>query len=914
MLLAVLLLILGGSAPLFGQNASQDSVFRLLEAERAEQYEKYGVQYRLVKGHARFLHNDTYLLCDSASWNVDSRFIEAFGNVQIIQDKTMLKSEEMTYWIDESRALFRGTLVELFDKDGNTLRTERLSYNTKDSVAVFEYGGSMKDRDGNVIESRKGTYDGKEGLFMFEDQVELYMDSIEIKTNQLRYFNETERAHFGRNTYLWRDNGFLRADAGWYDRPTRLVYFTDHVFMFDPSYDAWADELYYHQQDGAVDLLRNAQVLDSTNKSVYLGDHMQYLPANDSLSQRGLLTGNPAIIYYGENEDHVVDTLFARADSFYVYTVPRYAIPMNEVKDAETRLEDMLFDALSKKRTEEGAKREEERIAKLRAVGKLPPEWLEQQQQAERDSLARLDSLAKLPGIPGQARNDEGDGPQSMVDSVGVQSVVDSVGVPSMVDSVGVQLIVDSVGVPSIVDSVRVQPMVDSLGVMPVVDTTVMPGLTRHLDSTNVAVQDTVAVRDTTPIRYVHAWNNVKMYRSDIQAACDSMVFCELDSIARLFGRPILWNEVRNQLTAEDMQLLFRNGNFDRGSMITDAWIISEQDSIHYNQIKSTEMLGWFRDNKIYRFDALGGVTAIFYMVDEDVVTTINLKEAKSMTAALKDGTAQRLLYMETIKSDAYPVGDLEMSKQRLKGFEWRADERPVRREAITERQVRTSERSKYEGLKKPLYRQTNKFFDGYMYELFEQINARRRAELERRERERDSLARAAALDSLAALEEIPDQVRNDGMVRNDGVLRHDDEEDVQPMVDSVGIQPMVDTIGVKPDTTVMPGLTRHLDSTVVAVTDTSDARSVPGMTKNVVVDDGHRTEPVIDREKPAEAVDVASPETVVRSEQLTRAEKRALRKAERKARKEARRAARLARRQARAAARAAAREARSRK
>lgn len=836
MLLAVLLLILGGSAPLFSQTASQDSVFRLLEAERAEQYDQYGTQYRLVKGHARFLHNDTYLLCDSASWNVDGRYIEAFGNVQIIQDKTMLKSEEMTYWIDESRALFRGTLVELFDKDGNTLRTERLSYNTKDSVAVFEYGGSMKDKDGNVIESRKGTYDGKEGLFSFEDQVELYMDSIEIKTNQLRYFNETERAHFGRNTYLWRDNGFLRADAGWYDRPTRLVYFTDHVFMFDPSYDAWADELYYHQQDGAVDLLRNAQVLDSTNKTVYLGDHMQYLPADDSLSQRGLLTGNPAIIYYGENEDHVVDTLFARADSFFVYTVPRCDIPDNEVKDAERRLEDMLFDALSRKRTEEGEQREQERIAKLRAVGKLPPEWVEQQQRAERDSLARLDSLAQLPAL----------------------------------------------------DSL---PMIDSTGVLP--DTVSTGALPRGLDSTAVKTKENpVVVRDTTPIRYVHAWHNVKMYRSDVQAACDSMVFCELDSIARLFGRPILWNEVRNQLTAQDMQLLFRNGNFDRGSMITDAWIISEQDSIHFNQIKSTEMLGWFRDNKIYRFDALGGVTAIFYMVDEDVVTTINLKEAKSMTAALKDGTAQRLLYMESIKSDAYPVGELEMSKQRLKGFEWRAAERPSRRDSITDRHVRTTERSKYVDLKKPLYRQTNKFFDGYMYELFEQINARKRAELERRERERDSLARAAALDSIAALEAMPELLRHD---EEEGVQPLVDSVGVQPQVDSVGIQPVFDSIGVMPDTTVTPGL----DSTVVEVP------------KPVVE---NNQQPVIDRGRSDEAVAPASPETVVRSEKLTRAEKRALRKAERKARKEARRAARLARRQARAAARAAAREARSRK
>ena len=189
----------------WGQNAPKDSVFRLVQAERAEQYEKYGQNYRLVKGHARFLHNDTYLLCDSASWNVDAKYIEAYGNVQIIQDKTMLKSEEMIYWIDESRAVFRGPLVELFDKDGNRLRTSKLTYNTKDSVAVFEFGGALKDKDGNVIESARGTYDGKESLFTFDERVEIYMDTIEMKTQTLRYFTEEERAYFGKNTYAWKD-------------------------------------------------------------------------------------------------------------------------------------------------------------------------------------------------------------------------------------------------------------------------------------------------------------------------------------------------------------------------------------------------------------------------------------------------------------------------------------------------------------------------------------------------------------------------------------------------------------------------------------------------------------------------------------------------------------------------------------
>ena len=311
---------------------------------------------------------------------MDAKFIEAYGNVQIIQNKTMLKSEEMMYWIDDSRAVFRGPMVELFDKDGNRLRTSKLTYNTKDSVAVFEYGGALKDKDGNVIESNNGTYDGKESLFTFEERVEIYMDTVEMKTQTLRYFTEEEKAYFGKNTYAWKDNGFLRADGGSYDRGQQMLYFSDHVFMFDPTYDAWADEVYYDQLNGAADLYRNAQVLDTTNKSIYLGDHLQYMPATDSLADRGLLTGDPAIIYFGENEDHVVDTLYARADTFYVYAVPRCDIADSELKEAQKRLEDIRYDALGKKRAEDAVKQEQERIKKMREVGKLPPEWVEQAQ------------------------------------------------------------------------------------------------------------------------------------------------------------------------------------------------------------------------------------------------------------------------------------------------------------------------------------------------------------------------------------------------------------------------------------------------------------------------------------------------------------------------------------------------------
>ncbi len=914
----LLLLLLAGGFPLFAQQkkAPKDSLFRLIQADRAEQYERFGMQYRLVQGHARFLHNDTYLLCDSASWNVDAKFIEAFGNVQLIQNKTMLKSEEMQYWIDESRAQFRGQIVELIDKDGNTLRTDRLTYNTQDSVAVFEYGGALKDKDGGIIEGRKGTYDGKEGLFSFEERTELFLDSIEVKTQSMRYLSDEGKAYFGRNTYVWRGNGFLRADAGWYDRANQMIHFSDHVFMFDPSYDAWSDMLYYNQATGAVDLYQNAQVLDTVNKSVYLGDHLQYLPATDSLSQRGLLTGDPAIVYYGENENHVVDTLYARADTFYVYAVPRCDVPKEEVSAAERRLEDMLYDALTAKRTEEAEAREKERIEKMRQVGKLPPEWVERAKQAEADSLAalaRLDSLVTAGAVDSLVaaekslrasrtavdslinavlhpvieepddKDDTPDAPQAVRDSSSV--VRDSTAV-----------IPGLTGNPADSTGVSTRNPADSTGVS-----------TRNpADSTAVIPGDSTAVnrppRDTTPIRYVLAWNNVKMYRSDMQAACDSMVFSELDSIARLYGEPVLWNEVRNQLTADEMQLLMKDGTFSRGSMLTNAWIISKQDSVHFNQIKSTEMLGYFYDSKLYRFDALGGVSAIFYMADEDVITTVNLKESRSLTAALKDGQAQRLLYMESIKSDAYPVGDVEPEKQRLKGFVWRGDERPVSRETITAREVRTSERKQYERMQRPLFRETNKYFDNYMNDLIERRNEERRAEAARRQAEKDSLDRLAYLaqvEQQAIADSLASVARRDSLIAAGFPL--DSAGNPIYALDSLGnLIPAVIPVTPGDTTTVIPGLTGNLNG---ATGNLPDSTAIAPK-ENVILPQPDPTRPTRSRRDstavvPGQAGEVtpASPETVVKTENLTRAEKRALRRAERKARREARRAARLARR-----------------
>ena len=352
-----------------GRKPKEESVFRLVSADRAEQTEIGSLSYRIVKGNARFLHNDTYLLCDSASWNVSARTIEAFGHVRVVQDETMLTSDEMLYLIDDNLARFSGPLVELTDKDGNRLRTRKLDYNTKDSTAVFDRGAAMKNKDGNVIESLKGRYEANQKSFTFENQVNLFVDTMFLKTDKLVYYSNEDKAVFGANTHGWMNDGFVHSSAGFYSMKDSTLNFSDNVYMKDPDYEAWAEEVFYYRPTAVVEMFDNVRILDTVNQMVLFGNHARY----EQDSSRAMMTREPAVVYYGENENHEVDTLFLRADTVVFWTTPMCDFSKEELEASAKHREDALFDALQELRTKQAEERAKQLEERMRAAGKLPP-------------------------------------------------------------------------------------------------------------------------------------------------------------------------------------------------------------------------------------------------------------------------------------------------------------------------------------------------------------------------------------------------------------------------------------------------------------------------------------------------------------------------------------------------------------
>ena len=325
----------------------RDSLVTLVSAKSAQLIERNGQSFRKVTGPARFLHNKTYLLCDSALWNVTTNVIDAVGHVQIIQDRTRLSSGSLQYVVDDDLAKFRGGVVQLEDKDKNTLRTRYLDYNTKDSVAIFQNGASMRDKDGQIIESLYGSYDSKAHLFVFNDQVNMYMDTTFVKTSRLEYRSDINTAYFGYGTDMWQDDNMLSANDGWYNRDKELFFFRRNVHLLTNKQETWSDTLYYHRKLNDVEMLGHVELMDTTRNVFALAGRVEY---TDSLS-RVKMTVTPAVMSVEEDKKtHQPDTVWVGADTLVYRGIKRHKVDSLWKVDADKRLKDLQGDPVTEYR------------------------------------------------------------------------------------------------------------------------------------------------------------------------------------------------------------------------------------------------------------------------------------------------------------------------------------------------------------------------------------------------------------------------------------------------------------------------------------------------------------------------------------------------------------------------------------
>ena len=644
----------------------KDSLVTLVSARSAQLIEKNGESFRKVTGPARFLHNNTYLLCDSALWNVTTNIIDAIGHVQIIQDRTRLSSGSLQYVVDDNLAKFRGGLVQLEDKDKNTLRTRYLDYNTKDSVAIFQNGASMRDKDGQIIESLYGSYDSKARLFVFNDQVNMYMDTTFVKTSRLEYRSDINTAYFGYGTDMWQDDNMLSANDGWYDRDKELFFFRRNVHLLTKDQESWSDTLYYHRAVNDVEMMGKVELMDTTRNVFAVAGRMEY---TDSLS-RVKMTRTPAVMSIDEDKKtSKKDTVYFGADTILYRGVNRNLVDSLWKVDAGKRLKDLEGDPVTeyrRKAAEEAAKAAEEAAKK------------------DQNAARRNSGQGGRPGARG-GKDQPPKGGQPGEGAPPKEGIAPPPGDVPSDDTPPIEEEPEESGPPA--DSTAVEPV------------------------------------DTTRLSFIWAVSRVKLYRDDMQMSCDSLAYGDLDSLVRLYRDPLVFNEGNRQYAADSIYVVIKDRKADRARLMSNAFITTQEDTLCYDQIKGTEMMAYFDSTRtLRRFDALGGATALFFLTENDALATVNKVESKMLYAIFDKGNLDKIYYFDNAKNDAYPVVQLPKDERYMKGFRWEPERKPRGRHDITPLVPRSSQRTSYLARPHAQFKETNVYFPGHINKIYKDI------------------------------------------------------------------------------------------------------------------------------------------------------------------------------------------------
>ena len=196
--------------------------------------------------------------------------------------------------------------------------------------------------------------------------------------------------------------------------------------------------------------------------------------------------------------------------------------------------------------------------------------------------------------------------------------------------------------------------------------------------------------RDTVEnLNEVYAYYNTRFFKPDIQGICDSLVYIQKDSLIRMFTEPVLWSK-QNQITGDSIEILLFDGEIKQLNINSHAFIISEVDSIHYNQIKGRNMIAKFKNNEMDKIYVNGNGQTIYFAQEESKkpegpkkMIGVNILDCANIIVHVVDSQIKNMTFLTLPAGSLIPMAKADPSMMRLQDFKLIDDEKPLSKEDI---------------------------------------------------------------------------------------------------------------------------------------------------------------------------------------------------------------------------------------
>ncbi|MBX2945956.1 MAG: Organic solvent tolerance protein OstA [Cyclobacteriaceae bacterium] len=180
------------------------------------------------------------------------------------------------------------------------------------------------------------------------------------------------------------------------------------------------------------------------------------------------------------------------------------------------------------------------------------------------------------------------------------------------------------------------------------------------------------------------AYNNVKIFKKDIQGLADSLEYRQSDSIMFLYKAPALWT-AGNQMTADTISMLIENNTISKIFLTVNAFVISTDTLKNFNQIKGRKMTAYFKKNQLHRVVVEGNGESIYFALEDktNLLMGMNKIICSNITIRFKDARVNNLSFYVRPDADFIPPHELKKDDLLLNGFQWKIEMRPTRKEVV---------------------------------------------------------------------------------------------------------------------------------------------------------------------------------------------------------------------------------------
>lgn len=178
--------------------------------------------------------------------------------------------------------------------------------------------------------------------------------------------------------------------------------------------------------------------------------------------------------------------------------------------------------------------------------------------------------------------------------------------------------------------------------------------------------------------RIVRGFYDVRLYKSDLSGRCDSIITRQSTGLTKMITQPVLWSG-KSQMTGDSIHIQSntKTEKLDSLRAFYNAFIIDQDSSGGFNQIKGKELIGKFNDSS--ELEVVN--------INKNVENLIYSRNEKQQLIGINKGTSGRMeilfdnkemsiiTNLNNVEDITYPPDELPENARTLRGFIWRGDE-----------------------------------------------------------------------------------------------------------------------------------------------------------------------------------------------------------------------------------------------